>query len=202
MGLCICFAIALSSCTKSPEQKVKDLVEEEIKKNLYFPESYDLADAKIDSAFSPYDSYEFMEMTAKLVQLGNEVSDAREDIKEKNSDVSIWSTPYASAYASTQLNQAKSELAEAEAKESKAMEEAQTLANKMKTLMDKKPEFIGYKATISYRSKNNDGNVTMDKVFVLIDKNLEKVVHMCDNNDYELYNQAIKELKEMRESSN
>ena len=202
MGLCICFAIALSSCTKSPEQKVKDLVEEEIKKNLYFPDSYDLADAKIDSAFSPYDSYEFMEMTAKLVQLGNEVSAAREDIKEKNSDVSMWSMPYASAYASTQLKQAKTELAEAEAKETKAIKDGQSLAIKMRTMLDKKPEFIGYKAIISYRSKNNDGNVTMDKVFVLLDKNLEKVIHMCDNSEYELYNQAIKAIQEMREGSN
>ena len=51
----------VSSCSKSPEEKIKDLVSVEIKKNLYIPDSYDLADIKVDSAFIPLDSPELFE---------------------------------------------------------------------------------------------------------------------------------------------
>lgn len=40
----------------------------------------------------------------------------------------------------------------------------------------------------------------MDNVFAIFDKNIENIVYMCDNNEYEQYNQAIKEIQEARES--
>lgn len=199
LGVFASITLMLASCSKSPEQKAKDLAREEIKKHLYFPESYDPADVKIDSAFAPYDSPEFMELTSDLIKLSNEVSEAQEEIKRKKSSISIWTSPYDS-FSRNQLNEAKAELAEAQAKEKKAMEQAQKLGNKMKNMMDKKPEFIGFKAVVSYRAKNNKGDVLMDNVFAIFDKNIENIVYMCDNNEYEQYNQAIKEIQEARES--
>ena len=65
--------------------------------------------------------------------------------------------------------------------------------------MDKSPEFIGYKASVSYRAKNNDGDILMSEVFVVFDKNIENITYMMDGKDYEQYQEV---LKEIHESSN
>mgnify|MGYP004464466533 CR=1 FL=1 len=69
LGIVTSVFFTLASCSKSPEQRVKDLAGIEIKKHLYFPDSYDPADVKIDSAFAPYDSQEFMKLTSKFIEL-------------------------------------------------------------------------------------------------------------------------------------
>ena len=69
LGVFASITLMLASCSKSPGQKARELAGEEIKRHLYFPESYDPADVKIDSAFAPYDSAEFMELKSDLIKL-------------------------------------------------------------------------------------------------------------------------------------
>ena len=42
-----------ASCSKSLEDKANTLIEEDIKKTLYHPETYDPAETQVDSAFTP-----------------------------------------------------------------------------------------------------------------------------------------------------
>ncbi|MDD7342870.1 MAG: hypothetical protein PUG64_04275 [Bacteroidales bacterium] len=189
------FICILASCAKSPEQKAKDLVEMEIKKQLYIPDSYDLADIKFDSAFAPYDSPEFIEMTQELVQKWLEVEETKESVKQAKASVSIWSGPYSSYFQQNSLDEARADLAEAQEKENKVISEVKVIAEKMKKQMHESPKFIGYKASVSYRAKNNDGNVLMSTVFVVFDKDVEKISCMIDGEDYELYQKMIEELQ-------
>lgn len=172
LGMIVSFVCLLASCSKSPEQKVKDLVGAEIKKHLYIPESYDLADVKIDSAFAPYDNPEFIELTQELVKKGQEVEEAETDIKHAKSSISIWENPF-SSYSRNSLNEAREDLKTAQAKEEKAISEAKKLGKKIKKQMDKSPEFIGYKAYVSYRAKNNDGDILMSEVFAVLIRTLK-----------------------------
>ena len=198
-GIIVSFVCLLASCSKSPEQKVKDLVGTEIKKHLYIPESYDLADVKVDSAFAPYDNPEFIELTQELVKKGHEVEEAETDIKDAESSISIWADPY-SSFSRNSLNEARADLKKAQAKEEKSISEAKKLGEKMKKQMDKSPEFIGYKASVSYRAKNNDGDILMSEVFVVFDKNIENITYMMDGKDYEQYQEVLKEIHESRNS--
>lgn len=199
LGLIASFICILVSCSKSPEQKVKDLVGNEIKKHLYIPESYDPADVKIDSAFAPYDDPKFIELTKELLTKAQEVEDAENAVKRAKSSVSLWSNPYDS-YSRNSLNEARSDLKEAQAKEEKAMSAARKLGDKMKEQMDKSPKFIGFKASISYRAKNNDGNILMESVFAVFDENIENITYMLDGNDYKQYQETLKEIHEARNS--
>ena len=200
LGLIASFICILASCSKSPEQKVKDLVGNEIKKHLYIPESYDPADIKIDSAFAPYDDPKFIELTKDLLTKAQEVEDAEKAVKEAKSSVSRWSDhpfPYDS-YSRNSLNEARSDLKEAQTKEEKAMSAARKLGDKMKEQMDKSPKFIGFKASILYRAKNNYGNIVMESVFAVFDENIENITYMLDGNDYEQYQETLKEIHEAR----
>lgn len=104
------------------------------------------------------------------------------------------------SYSRNSLNEARSDLKEAQAKEEKAMSAARKLGDKMKEQMDKSPKFIGFKASISYRAKNNDGNILMESVFAVFDENIENITYMLDGNDYEQYQETLKEIHEARNS--
>ena len=199
LGLIASFICILASCSKSPEQKVKDLVGNEIKKHLYIPESYDPADIKIDSAFAPYDDPKFIELTKDLLTKTQEVEDAETAVKRAKSSVSRWSDhPVPDSYSRNSLNEARSDQKEAQTKEEKAMSAARKLGDKMKEQMDKSPKFIGFKASILYRAKNNYGNIVMESVFAVFDENIENITYMLDGNDYEQYQETLKEIHEAR----
>lgn len=198
-GMIVSFVCLLASCSKSPEQKVKDLVGAEIKKHLYIPESYDLADVKIDSAFAPYDNPEFIELTQELVKKRQEVEDAETDIKYAKSSISIWGNPF-SSYSRNSLNEAREDLKTAQAKEEKAISEAKKLGKKIKKQMDNSPEFIGYKAYVSYRAKNNNGDILMSEVFAVFDKNIENITYIIEGKDYEQYQEVLKQIHEASNS--
>ena len=78
------------------------------------------------------------------------------------------------------------------------MSAARKLGDKMKEQMDKSPKFIGFKSSISYRAKNNDGNILMESVFAVFDENIENITYMLDGNDYEQYQEILKEIHEAR----
>lgn len=71
------------SCGKSPEEKANALIEKEVKKALYHPETYDPVETRIDSAFTPFDDPAFYEKTVQLYKLGMSVDKKETDIKVK-----------------------------------------------------------------------------------------------------------------------
>lgn len=190
IGLIVSLMCVLTSCSKSPEQKAKELVGTEIKKQLYFPESYDLADLQVDSAFTPYDDPEFMELIKELVKLDKEFFVANSDIKRVKENMAIWSG-MESSYSRNQLNGLRDELKTAQEKYDVAVSEAQKVVGKIRKRMDESPEFIGFKAIVSYRAKNNKGDILMDNVFAVFDKNVEDVAYMIQGKEYEQYQTVV-----------
>lgn len=66
---CIC-ALFLS-CAKSPKDAVNVLVEDQVKKDCYHPETYEPVMTRVDSAFTPFDDPEFYDKTEQLIRLRN-----------------------------------------------------------------------------------------------------------------------------------
>jgi hypothetical protein len=69
----IAVLFALISCSQSPQEKANALIEIDLKKSLFHPESYDPAETIIDSAFTPFDDPYFYEKTVNLCKLGVEM---------------------------------------------------------------------------------------------------------------------------------
>ena len=78
------------SCGKSPEEKANALIEDDIKKVLYHPETYDPAETQIDSAFTPFDDPVFYEKTVQLCKLGMSIDECDRKMKNAKSSMSIW----------------------------------------------------------------------------------------------------------------
>ena len=81
---------AMISCSQSPQEKVNALIELDLKKSLYHPETYDPAETIVDSAFTPFDNPSFYEKTIKLCKLGVEMEEYEYKIKNEKSDMAHY----------------------------------------------------------------------------------------------------------------
>lgn len=185
--------IVFSSCSKSPEEKAKVLAESEIKKSLIFPESYSLADIKTDSAFSPVDSPEFIDLCIDITNLAGEIDQVKRENEAANTLSSIWSNSYQD-YSNNPSNVAKTQLNAGLEKEKQLQAQAKEMVEKFTKMMAKKREFIGYKSQVSYRAKNNGGNVIIDKVFMIVDKDVKNVNYVCEGVKYDFYKSILESI--------
>lgn len=185
----------LSSCSKSPEQKVKDLVVPEIKSQLLIPESLDIAGIKLDSAYAPYDSPEFITLSMKLIKMAHEFDEVLASEREAREDCAIYSNPYGDL-SKYKLSEAKAALNKALANKHKLESQTKTFCKEAMMLKVKTPKFIGYKAIVSFRSKNNYGVVFMNYYYVVFDKKIEKIMCMIGDGDYEQYQEFWKNVQQ------
>lgn len=169
----------LSSC-KSNEDRAKSLASEKIKAQLYIPESFELASFKLDSAFYPYDSKDFVNLAVKMLNAGEKMDKAESDMQEAERNMALYDVPYQSAYMKIEYSQAKAKYEEAQS----IMEQQKSLAidlrQELDELLSKKSEFIGFKSNITYRAHNNAGNVVMGHARVVYDKDITEVEQIYD----------------------
>lgn len=193
----ITLAFSLSSCTKSTEEKAKELSAAKIKESLIVPDSYDLASIEIDSAFTPYDSPEFYDLAIELAKDGIAISQAASDKEHAQSSIALWGGPYQTSFGRNEQNQAKADFRKAQKAESDATAHARSIAEKMKEIMSQKSEFIGMKAKVKYRAKDNAGQVQMGTAKILFDKDMTKVasIYDMDGDEYQAFIAIINEIE-------
>lgn len=105
------FAVAalMASCQKSNQEKADALVGEEMKKILYFPDSYEAVETVLDSAFSPLDDPALYEKTLKMTEHLKNLTQLDARMKIDKSTMAIYSGPYQTAYDRDKYNEAKEE---------------------------------------------------------------------------------------------
>ncbi len=124
------------SCSKSPEDKASALIEENIKKVLYHPETYDPAETQVDSAFTPFDDPAFYEKTVQLCKLGMSIEEYDSNMKSAKSSMSIWSGPYQSAFGRNEYQEAKDKYDESAQNKKRAEIKAKKLVEELKDMLD------------------------------------------------------------------
>lgn len=195
----VLLATLFVSCSKSLEEKANALIEEDIKKVLYHPETYDPAETRVDSAYAPFDDPVFYEKTVQLCKLGMSIDECDRKMKNAKSSMSIWSGPYQSAFGKNEYQEAKDKYDENERNKKNAEIKVQKLANELKTMLDKEQQFIGFKARHRYRANNNAGQTVFGEMEYLFDKDLSKIVisYDMDSEEYKavqlLYRQMLGE---------
>ena len=168
------------SCGKSPEEKANALIEDDIKKVLYHPETYDPAETQIDSAFTPFDDPVFYEKTVQMCKLGMSIDECDRKMKNAKSSMSIWSGPYQSAFGRNEYQEAKNEYDENERNKKSIEAKVKKLATELKTMLENEQQFIGFRARHRYRANNNAGQTIFGETKYLFDKSLSKIVASYD----------------------
>lgn len=192
----VLLATLFVSCGKSPEEKANALIEDDIKKVLYHPETYDPAETQVDSAFTPFDDPAFYEKTVQLYKLGITIEECNRNMKQAKSSMSLWSGPYQTAFGRNEYQEAKGEYDENAQNKKSAEIKIQKLANELKTILHKEKQFIGFKALHRYRANNNAGQTIFGEMEYLFDKDLKKIVatYDMDDDDYKAVQLIYKQI--------
>lgn len=188
------------SCSKSPEEKANALIEKDIKKVLYHPETYDPAETQVDSAFAPFDDPEFYDKTVELYKLGMSIENYDRNMKSAKSSMSIWNEPYHTAFGRNKYKEAKDKYEDNEQKKKSAEAKVKELIEELKTtIMDKGQQFIGFKARHRYRASNNEGQIVFGEMEYLFDKDMNEIITSYDMDDLDykavqmIYEQVLSE---------
>ncbi len=181
------------SCSRSPENKANKLIEKDLKKVLYVPESYDPVETKVDSAFTPFDDPVFVDKTMQLLDLATSIEEYDNNIKEAKSSMSLWDN-MGSAFSRNEYQEAKDEYDENTQNRTEAISKAKKLGEELKKMMDKERMFIGYKVQHRYRADNNAGNTLFGEKIYLFDKNMNQIVASYNDEEYKTYQSVCKQI--------
>ena len=193
IGFILCLMV-LGACSRTQEEKANFLIKEDIQKVLVKPDTYEPIETKLDSAFAPYETPEFMENTLKCVQLFMEIKEYKEKIKVAKSMMTIYEDNLGFPYFKNAYNEYKAEYKEATNKRNEIEKRLKRSGRKLKELVNAKREFIGYKTMHHYRADNNAGNTVLGTGFYLFDKDINTILISFSEEEIELIQEASEEL--------
>ncbi|ELX67900.1 hypothetical protein [Prevotella nigrescens] len=193
IGFILCLMV-LGACSRTQEEKANLLIKEDIQKVLVKPDTYEPIETKLDSAFAPYETPEFMENTLKCVQLFMKIKEYKEKIKVAKSMMTIYEDNLGFPYFKNEYNEYKAEYKEATNKRNEIEKRLKRSGRKLKELVNAKREFIGYKTMHHYRADNNAGNTVLGTGFYLFDKDINTILISFSEEEIELIQEASEEL--------
>lgn len=172
------------SCTQSNEEKAMALIETDMNQTLLYPSSFEVAKMELDSCFKDDQARnaETFKFGYEIATLYKKYKEAQQNVKHAESSMSIYADSYRMGYdfGVQQYKQHEEERDQAMAKAESYKEEIiQLIKNNIEIINDiisKKHEFDGFMTVLSYRAKNNAGNVVMDEVLYFFDKDLTKII--------------------------
>lgn len=173
----------LISCSQSLQERVDTLIEIELKKSLYHPDTYDPAETIVDSAFTPFDDPFFYEKTINLYKLGIEMEDYEYKIKNEKSDMAHYKDMLQIMYSNSNkesYDQAKENYEKYLIEKEETEQKIEKLVDELKSELGKEPEFIGFKAKHRYRAQNNGGQTVFGEAKFLFDKDITKIISAYD----------------------
>ena len=178
--------IVLFGC-KSKEDKVADLIKDEMFKTLYDFESYEPIETKIDSAFKSIYMDSMILHHAYIAKINiDECNASLEKANEAKETMEIWSDSYSSMGVSRHEK--------AEGIYTEQIREAclcmLTIIEKMDTIknlsLDFSTEFMGWKATHKFRCKTKGGNFNIGNYMYVFDKSINQIIHTEDLDEKEI----------------
>lgn len=197
--LLVIFALVCVSCSHSLEEKANALIEVDLKKSLYHPETYNPAETVVDSAFTPFDDPIFYEKTITLCKLGVEIEDYERKIKDEKSDMAFHKDMLQIMYSNSEkesYNQAKENYEKYFEEKEKTEQKIEKLVDELKSELEKEPQFLGFKARHSYRAQNNGGQVVFGEAKYLFDKDITQIVSVydMDGDEYKAVQTVYKQM--------
>jgi len=113
----LAFCAIIVSC-KSPslKEQAEAFAADYIKKQLYFPDSYQPIECRVDTAYAPEDTPETFEKLKKMASLFEKMNDAEKEMKRKEDRYEMYrSLGSYSSYHVYQTKEAKAEFEKAQA---------------------------------------------------------------------------------------
>lgn len=176
-------AFLLVSC-KSREEKVAELIKQEMFKTLYDFESYEPVETKIDSAFTSIYTDSVIKSYAYIARsFLDDVQEGLDKVKDAQRTAEIWRDSY-SSYGRIKYeeacNEMRNHLDEVKSKMSIVNSYTDSIRN---ASVGFKPEFCGWRVKHRFRCKTKGGNFDLGDYVYIVDKKVTKIIYKEDPDD-------------------
>lgn len=172
----------ITSCGKSEEEKLNDLVAKTTKASLFIPESYDPVSIKCDTLSTNFINDANIRKSVKIIELNNEIKNVQREIEINTEQQNYWQGKFGDFYRDyskkVQLGEEKRDQLTAKAKD---------LLGELIKDYNTPREFIGYLVEHRFRAQNNSGDVMFGDVIYILNKDKSQIVAAYDSNDYDFY---------------
>ena len=165
-----------SSHTPRNEERIKELVAQEIKNMMFLPESYDPIKIQIDSAFFNIDNPELFSLYSSMVDKDAEYQGLESSIKEQKKQVDFWK-------GWDHQKEEKQTLQEMLTRRDSLDAEMNRLADRIKEIYNQPNTFHGYKVHHSFRAKDNDGRVSIENIYLIVKPEIDGCFYLISESD-------------------
>lgn len=191
-------AILVSCQSPTQQERAEAFAADYIKKQLFFPDSYQPIECYVDTAFAPLETPEVFEKLKKLASIYEKMEDAEKDMKRKEDHYEMYkSFGSYSSYNVYQTKEAKAEFEKAQAQYSSLLEQFQSLGQELADLNDQSKNPYGLKIAQTYKAQTNGGQTVSSVVLLLVDFNMKTVLAAYGEEDIEMVMSMTKEMNNL-----
>lgn len=176
--LLLSILLMLTSCGKSDEEKLNELVADATKASLYIPESYDPVSTDCDTLGVDIINQTNIKKSAKIISLVREAKSVQRQIERDAEQRDYWRGKYGEFYSDY-----SKKVQRGEEKRDGLKAQANKLFAELLEDYNNNREFCGYIVEHKFRAKNNMGNVDFGDVIYLLDKDKSKIVAAYNTTD-------------------
>lgn len=176
--LLLSIVFMLSSCGKSEEEKLNDMIAEATKANLYIPESYDPVSTDCDTLARNIINKANIQKSAKIISLTREAEGVQAQIEMDSEQRDYWRGKYGEFYSDY-----SKKVQRGEEKRDRLKAQAKQLFAELLEEYNGKREFCGFIVEHKFRAKNNMGNVMFGDIIYILNKDKTEIVAAYDTSD-------------------
>lgn len=197
--LLLSIVLMLSSCGKSDEEKLNEMIAEATKANLYIPESYDPVSTECDTLGRNIINKANIQKSAKIISLTRDAEGMQTQIERDAEQRDYWRGKYGEFY-----NDYSKKVQRGEEKRNKLKAQANKLFAELLEDYNGKREFCGFIVEHKFRAKNNLGNVMFGDVIYILNKDKSEIVAAYDTSDDDFINfiQMVDAMQQIGEDYN
>ena len=189
----------LTSCGKSNEERINDLIAEATKASLYIPESYDPVSTQCDTLYRDIINPANIDKSAKIMSLIRDVQRTQREIER---DIEICE--FTQGKYDYRYNEYSKKVRKGEEKRDELKAQANKLFAELQKDFYKDRGFYGFIVEHRFRAKNNMGTVMFGDMIYIINKDITEVVAAYDtsDNDFVEFMQMVEAIQEIGENYN
>ena len=200
--LFVLFAVIMTSCTLSNEDKAERLVKETLKDYLYHPDSYEPLSTRVDSMFIDVTTIEsIMETSDEIKDLISKINRCEREIESAESSMDIWAPDgYSSQYSRGEYARANKEKEKAKSDLDKYTKKlsGQFVSLKENVAKCHKGEFTGWAVSHRFRSLNGAGSMTIPGEMIFF---CDKEFTTCSGYEANKFEDFVNVLKAVDEAT-
>lgn len=198
----VVFAVIMTSCTLSNEDKAEKLVKETLKDYLYHPDSYEPLSTRVDSMFIDVTTIEpIMETSDEIKELISKINKCEREIESAESSMDIWAPDgFSSQYSRGEYARAKKEKEEAKSNLDKYTKKLSGKFASLKENIEKyhKGEFTGWVVSHRFRSLNGAGSMKISGEMIFF---CDKEFTSCSGYETNKFEDFVNVLKAVNDAT-